>query len=900
MKNRENSDEICRKNLTNDELIGKKYTLMSANKPTNEKSRFLARDTPDLSARGVLPRYEIHRMDHDIKIVDMDYRPFSNRLAAPLPNIGSSSPAPPGFDNQLVPFSGRKSQLSSIQDYSEGTRMNQLEQRLSISERSNRALLEEVVRLQGELKQSHRKTEETLAAERQARQHLAENLRSSNDLIGQLGARLKRAEEKVQDERAAVGALVNHTKQVEQAVLGSQQEILSRRDQQYAKIADLRNDLDEANRMRDQLERATTTMVDEVRTLKSKVDTQQMEFNSIMHELKERSKRLEEDNRQAIVEARKHVDDRNFTEQEVSQLRLLMSSRLGEVRDALLDVRNRMTSEEAERRQNENQIHMRMNDMQAQVHEQARKRDEAMHALDQIQREREHATDNERVKMQGKIAEIAEEVSKKILQKEIKLREEAQQKFANVEKMLHAEQSARITHEQAMREENEKRWSALQKLTEDEVLNVREGHKLTSHKQTDGLIKVNDAIEMLEKQQSETKKQLEQVMKAEIKSRQLQDRHIEDKIEDVQEKLGVAIATLQQAIGGINEQVNEVSYSAQDKMKSLLDDQNQSGLRGLADLDARVMALNTKVQKQEELLDMKVAEALRTMEALKDERGVKRQTDTQSESLEDINDWRDSTDKILKELKEKMDDVGPEISDMNRTNEKVQEDMKGLVEQENKERTRDVQMVRHDLDTKHKQLRAEIAKLETQITNGGGTAAAPIPVSQKEKLSQGKKGKLDEETAERMELMEEDIKKINQRVDDLKEESDKTNESVQTVRSHLNVKIQNETKQTRKNIADLRILHEGLKKRVDDMDAGRSKISSPKPRDETPPPKEDSPPPKDDSPPPKNDSPPPKEDTPPPKKDTPPPKEDTPPPKEDSPPPKKDSPPPKADSPAPK
>ncbi|XP_077864098.1 uncharacterized protein LOC100370844 [Saccoglossus kowalevskii] len=739
-------------------------------------------------------------MDHDIKIVDMDYRPFSNRLAAPLPNIGSSSPAPPGFDNQLVPFSGRKSQLSSIQDYSEGTRMNQLEQRLSISERSNRALLEEVVRLQGELKQSHRKTEETLAAERQARQHLAENLRSSNDLIGQLGARLKRAEEKVQDERAAVGALVNHTKQVEQAVLGSQQEILSRRDQQYAKIADLRNDLDEANRMRDQLERATTTMVDEVRTLKSKVDTQQMEFNSIMHELKERSKRLEEDNRQAIVEARKHVDDRNFTEQEVSQLRLLMSSRLGEVRDALLDVRNRMTSEEAERRQNENQIHMRMNDMQAQVHEQARKRDEAMHALDQIQREREHATDNERVKMQGKIAEIAEEVSKKILQKEIKLREEAQQKFANVEKMLHAEQSARITHEQAMREENEKRWSALQKLTEDEVLNVREGHKLTSHKQTDGLIKVNDAIEMLEKQQSETKKQLEQVMKAEIKSRQLQDRHIEDKIEDVQEKLGVAIATLQQAIGGINEQVNEVSYSAQDKMKSLLDDQNQSGLRGLADLDARVMALNTKVQKQEELLDMKVAE---TMEALKDERGVKRQTDTQSESLEDINDWRDSTDKILKELKEKMDDVGPEISDMNRTNEKVQEDMKGLVEQENKERTRDVQMVRHDLDTKHKQLRAEIAKLETQITNGGGTAAAPIPVSQKEKLSQGKKGKLDEETAERMELMEEDIKKINQRVDDLKEESDKTNESVQTVRSHLNVKIQNETKQRNADIAGI-------------------------------------------------------------------------------------------------
>ena len=46
--------------------------------------------------------------------------------------------------------------------------------------------------------------------------------------------------------------------------------------------------------------------------------------------------------------------------------------------------------------------------------------------------------------------------------------------------------------------------------------------------------------------------------------RQSQDKQIEDKIEDVQEKLGVAISTLQQAIGGINEQVNattsEVSH----------------------------------------------------------------------------------------------------------------------------------------------------------------------------------------------------------------------------------------------------------------------------------------------------------------------------------------------------
>ena len=74
-----------------------------------------------------------------------------------------------------------------------------------------------------------------------------------------------------------------------------------------------------------------------------------------------------------------------------------------------------------------------MSDLQAAVTEQNRKREEALHALDVIQREREHAAEHERIKLQGKIAEIAEEVSKKILQKEIKLRQESQDKFAALE-----------------------------------------------------------------------------------------------------------------------------------------------------------------------------------------------------------------------------------------------------------------------------------------------------------------------------------------------------------------------------------------------------------------------------------------------------------------------------------
>ncbi len=73
--------------------------------------------------------------------------------------------------------------------------------------------------------------------------------------------------------------------------------------------------------------------------------------------------------------------------------------------------------------------------VQSAVAEQNRKREEAMHALEVVQREREHAADTERLRMQSKIAEMAEEVGKKILQKELMLREENQSKFSQLEQV---------------------------------------------------------------------------------------------------------------------------------------------------------------------------------------------------------------------------------------------------------------------------------------------------------------------------------------------------------------------------------------------------------------------------------------------------------------------------------
>ena len=55
--------------------------------------------------------------------------------------------------------------------------------------------------------------------------------------------------------------------------------------------------------------------------------------------------------------------------------------------------------------------------------------------MESLTREKDHQAENEKIKLQARIGEIAEEVSKKILQKEIKLREESQMRYAQIEQV---------------------------------------------------------------------------------------------------------------------------------------------------------------------------------------------------------------------------------------------------------------------------------------------------------------------------------------------------------------------------------------------------------------------------------------------------------------------------------
>ena len=177
----------------------------------------------------------------------------------------------------------------------DGGRLRKLEGRLALSEQSNKALLEELVRLQGELKGSIRRNEDTLREEREQRLVLSEKIRAANNLYTQMVMRLARTEEKLESEHNTVGTLVSHTKQVEHALMGNQQQLLSRREQIHVHVERMKDDMEDMRENYEQMQKNVRALTDDVRTLKSKHEVQTVQFGTMVQEIRQRLKKVEGD-----------------------------------------------------------------------------------------------------------------------------------------------------------------------------------------------------------------------------------------------------------------------------------------------------------------------------------------------------------------------------------------------------------------------------------------------------------------------------------------------------------------------------------------------------------------------------------------------------------------------------
>ena len=68
----------------------------------------------------------------------------------------------------------------------------------------------------------------------------------------------------------------------------------------YFRLQEIQQELENATRAKDSLERLTYNVVDEMRQLKNKIETQTMDLGSTISDLKSRNKKLEDEARLAV------------------------------------------------------------------------------------------------------------------------------------------------------------------------------------------------------------------------------------------------------------------------------------------------------------------------------------------------------------------------------------------------------------------------------------------------------------------------------------------------------------------------------------------------------------------------------------------------------------------------
>ncbi|CAF2464551.1 unnamed protein product [Rotaria sp. Silwood2] len=224
--------------------------------------------------------------------------PIDARFPPPmLPPIGAQSlPNPPIFPLRT----GTQPQMFDDSLNQSLYKVKQLESRLQMTEISNRALLEEVVRLQTELFNAIRQSQTILQEERLSRQQIENNVRIQNDVILQLTARIKRNEDTFNDEHQSSLSANASVRGLELQIAAIQKEYFLRRDTQSLSVEGIRKQLGETNIQREQLEKIQFNLVEELRSIRNRLEADSSNFNALTNEVRQRTRKLEDDHRLTV------------------------------------------------------------------------------------------------------------------------------------------------------------------------------------------------------------------------------------------------------------------------------------------------------------------------------------------------------------------------------------------------------------------------------------------------------------------------------------------------------------------------------------------------------------------------------------------------------------------------
>uniref|UniRef100_G1QG19 Coiled-coil domain containing 154 n=1 Tax=Myotis lucifugus TaxID=59463 RepID=G1QG19_MYOLU len=408
-------------------------------------------------------------------------------------------------------------------------------------------------------------------------------------------------------------------------------------------VADLQAEVVSLRGHKDYCERATLSLLQELRQVQASVQLQDSELKKLKQELQQA----------AWVPEKEALEFPSPQNQNKMQA---LDKRLVEVREALTQIRKQQALQDSERKGTKQEANLRLTKLARKLEQEEQNREVACSALQRSQEEASQKVDQEVARLQAQVTKLGEEMSLRFLKREAKLCGFLQKSFLALEKRMKTSESTRLKVESSLREELESRWRNLQELAEERLQALRGQCKVGSSgwaqqeesyllEQCRGL---DRAVVQLTKFVRQNQVSLNRVLLAEQKAQDTKG-HLEES------QAGELAAYLQENM----EAMQLASEQARQETQSTLEllQEKRQALEGsvaelvtqVGDLNDHFLALSWRLDLQEQTLTQKLCEAKSERE------GAERR------SMEGLAWCRKEAQAYLREVRETVDSLPRQI-----------------------------------------------------------------------------------------------------------------------------------------------------------------------------------------------------------------------------------------------
>ncbi|XP_055507871.1 restin homolog [Leucoraja erinacea] len=447
-----------------------------------------------------------------------------------------------------------RNQLPSLEPESpatrgKGTKMSLLESRVKSVEEANCSLLKEIGKLQNELKQVGGEAcgfrDQTTSWS-----SIMGNIEVSNNTISKIMSRLKEAEGTLYSEKLSMIMLLNRAQQLELMITDNEEEMKSQRNQSERRLTELQSVVQNIHGQKVQTERMISTLMSDVGQGKIQMELQESEIKLVREELKQVSQQMDEENKETWCNLQKQNEATLYAEESIKQLRSAFEHRMLQIENALTYFKNRQTFLESEENNLEERINTRLGDLAAAIAQQELTRQQKHNGM--------QTSTSENKSDQDKVAQRLEEFRKHLQQQEAQFRKEIEERFLHLEKNLHRLERVGGNFEKDLRENSGSEWSTLHQPSEDVIKTIKDQQSRLEESN----VRMDSDIKQLADSFAHNMTLIEKVLKAEILDRNKQETQLEHKMEGLHERVSLALLTLQEALGILQEDFNKEKRKA--------------------------------------------------------------------------------------------------------------------------------------------------------------------------------------------------------------------------------------------------------------------------------------------------------------------------------------------------